>query len=319
MRSRPLVSLTLSVSLGISLSACAAPAARAPVAAAARASGVDSAALLRDLGVLASDSMGGRRTGTTGSAAARRYIAAQFAAAGLRPFGGEYGRDFDFTGRRDSTRYRGTNVVGYVPGRARPGRYVVVSAHYDHLGTRGDTIYNGADDNASGTAALLALARHYARAPAEHSLIFAAFDAEELGLQGARAFVAAPPVPRDSIALNVNMDMVGRNAKGELYAAGIYHHPTLRAPLERVASSAPVTLRLGHDQPNLPPGEDWTQSSDHGPFHAARIPFVYFGVEDHADYHKPSDDAARIEPGFYVRAVRTVLAAVDELDRAAKP
>jgi Zn-dependent M28 family amino/carboxypeptidase len=203
-----------------------------------------------------------------------------------------------------------------VPGRVQADRYIVISAHYDHLGTRGDTIYNGADDDASGTAALLALARHFARRPAEHSLIFAAFDAEEMGLQGARAFVAAPPVPREAIALDVNMDMVSRNSAGELYAAGAHHYPALRPVLEQVAAGAPVKLRLGHDAPGLPPGDDWTQSSDHGPFHASGIPFVYFGVEDHPDYHKPTDDVERIDPGFYVRAVSTVLSAVNALDAA---
>ncbi len=289
------------------------PAAGVP-ARTATAADIDSAALLRDIAVLAHDSMGGRRTGTPGSTAARRYIVARLAAAGVRPFGRGYTTEFDFSAGRDSVRYRGTNILGYVAGRDRARGYVVVSAHYDHLGTRGDTIFNGADDDASGTAAVLALARHFARNPAEHSLIFAAFDAEELGLQGARAFVAAPPVRRDSLVLDVNMDMVGRNTKGELYAAGAYHYPSLRPALERVSAQAPVKLVLGHDRPGLPPGDDWTQSSDHGPFHAERIPFVYFGVEDHPDYHKPTDDVARIEPGFYVRAVRTVLAAVRELD-----
>ena len=277
---------------------------------------IDSAALLRDLGVLAHDSMGGRGTGTPGSAAARAYIQAELARAGVAPLNGGFAREFEFASRADSSRQRGTNVVGVVRGTGAPDRYIVVSAHYDHLGTRGDTIYNGADDNASGTAALLAIARVIGRRPAHHSVIFAAFDAEERGLQGARAFVAAPPVPRAGIALDVNMDMVGRNARGELYAAGAHHRPALRAPLERVARDAAVTLRLGHDRPDLPPGDDWTQSSDHGPFHSAGIPFVYFGVEDHPDYHKPTDDVARIEPGFFVRAVRTIAHAVAVLDSA---
>ena len=277
---------------------------------------IDSAALLRDIGVLAHDSMGGRGTGSAGSAAARAYVEAELARAGVTALDGGFAREFEFSSRGGGARQRGANVLGVVRGRVAPDRYIVLSAHYDHLGTRGDTIYNGADDNASGTAALLAIAREIARRPAGHSVLFAAFDAEERGLQGARAFVAAPPVPRAAIALNVNMDMVGRNARGELYAAGAHHSPALRAPLERVAREAAVTLRLGHDAPGLPPGDDWTQSSDHGPFHTAGIPFVYFGVEDHADYHRPTDAVARIEPGFYVRAVRTVAHAVAVLDSA---
>jgi Zn-dependent M28 family amino/carboxypeptidase len=306
---------------GVAVAACA-PAAGggarggAPSPRAAAGVTIDSAALLRDVAVLADDSMGGRRTGTAGAAAARSYIAARLAAAGVTPFPGGFAKEFTFTDRRDSTARRGTNVVGLVRGRERPDRYIVVSAHYDHLGTRGDTIYNGADDNASGSAALLAIATGVARRPLRHSVIFAAFDAEELGLQGARAFVAAPPVPAAALALDVNMDMVGRNAKGELFAAGTHHYPALRAPVEAVARGAAVTLRLGHDEPGLPPGDDWTQSSDHGPFHAAKIPFVYFGVEDHPDYHRPTDELRGIERGFYVRAVRTVATVVATLDSA---
>jgi Zn-dependent M28 family amino/carboxypeptidase len=314
----PLAVAALAASIAAACAPSAGTAARGglPQARGAAAVAIDSAALLRDLAVLADDSMGGRRTGTSGAAAARAYIAARMAAAGLVPFAGGFDEAFTFTDRADSTVRRGTNVVGVVRGRERPDRYIVVSAHYDHLGTRGDTIYNGADDNASGTAALLAIAAEVARRPLRHSVIFAAFDAEELGLQGARAFVAAPPVPVAALVLDVNMDMVGRNAKGELFAAGTHHYPALRAPVEAVARGAAVTLRLGHDEPGLPPGEDWTQSSDHGPFHAARIPFVYFGVEDHPDYHRPTDELRGIAPGFYARAVRTVAAAVVTLDSA---
>ncbi len=101
-----------------------------------------------------------------------------------------------------------------------------------------------------------------------------------------------------------------------MYAAGAAKYPQLRAPLERVAARAPVRLLLGHDTPTPTPRDDWTNQSDQGAFHQAGIPFVYFGVEDHPDYHRPSDEVRTITPGFYVRAVRTVLDAVRELDGA---
>jgi Zn-dependent M28 family amino/carboxypeptidase len=145
--------------------------------------------------------------------------------------------------------------------------------------------------------------------------VFVAFDAEEHGLQGARAFVDAPPVARDRIALNVNLDMVSRGDTGELYAAGTHHTPALRAPLEEVAARAPVTLLFGHDRPEDGPN-DWTMQSDHGAFHQAGIPFVYFGVEDHPDYHQPTDTADRIDPGFFARAAATILDALRTLDTA---
>jgi hypothetical protein len=275
---------------------------------------VDSVRLLRDVSVLAADSMEGRLTGTAGSERARRFLLRRFEEVGLRAFEGGFGETFAFTGR-DGTAFVGTNLVGYVRGTEFPDRYLVVTAHYDHLGIRNGEIYNGADDNASGTAALLALAERLRAEPPRHSVIIAALDAEELGLQGARAFVARPPVPLERIVANINMDMISRNDRDELYAAGTYHYPALRPFVERVAERAPVTLLMGHDRPDLPPGDDWTMSSDHGAFHQVGIPFIYFGVEDHPDYHRPTDVFENIQPGFYVRAVRTVFDFVAEIDR----
>ncbi len=280
---------------------------------------VDSAALLSDIGRLAHDSLRGRLSGTPEIGKARDFIAARFDRLGLGTVGAGRTQPFTFTRRRDSATVAATNVIGVVRGTELPERYIVVTAHYDHVGVgrpvNGDSIYNGADDNASGTAALLALAEHFSREPARHSLIFAALDAEEQGLQGARAFVADPPVPRDAMVLNVNMDMVSNSERGELYAAGAAKWPQLRAPLERTARGAPVTLLLGHDTPEPTPRDDWTMQSDQGVFHQAGIPFVYFGVEDHPHYHRPSDEVENITPGFYVRAVQTIARAIRELDR----
>jgi Zn-dependent M28 family amino/carboxypeptidase len=145
-----------------------------------------------------------------------------------------------------------------------------------------------------------------------------AFDAEEDGLNGARAFVGRPPVPRERIALNINMDMVSRSDKREIFVAGTYHTPSLKPTLEEVAKRAPITVRFGHDRPSASADgvDDWTNQSDHGPFHAAKIPFVYFGVEDHADYHKPTDTAGKIDRGFFVAVAETILDALLQLDAA---
>jgi len=281
---------------------------------------IDAERMVDDLRFLASDELAGRRVGTQGNARAREYILAAFREIGLEPIGDGYTWEFTFVGRRDSVEYRGTNVVGMIRGTEHPERYIVLTAHFDHVGIgrpdeAGDSIYNGADDNASGTAALLALARYFREHRPAHSIVFAALDAEEMGLQGARAFVRTPPIPLDAVVINVNMDMVGRNDAGELYVAGTYHYPFLKPVVERIAERAPVRLLMGHDSPDLPPGQDWTSASDHGAFHAAGIPFLYFGVEDHEDYHRPSDEFDGIQPDFYAAAVRTVLATVLELDR----
>jgi hypothetical protein len=271
---------------------------------------IDSARLVRDLGVLAHDSMEGRAVATPGSAKARAFLDARFRAVGLQPFGTSYLHSFTFGNRQT----QGVNLVGQIRGSALPDRYIVITAHYDHVGVRNGQIYNGADDNASGSAALLAIADYFAKNRPRHSLIFAALDAEETGLQGARAFVANPPVPKQAIVLDINMDMIGRNDAGELYVAGTYSYPQLLPYVRHAVAAAEVKLIPGHDRPGAAAGDDWTTQSDHGAFHAAGIPFLYFGVEDHADYHRPTDDVERIQPGFYVRAVRTIITAIRLLD-----
>ncbi|HLL75537.1 MAG TPA: alpha/beta fold hydrolase [Pyrinomonadaceae bacterium] len=274
---------------------------------------LDAAQLLADARTLSSDEMQGRETGTEGGRRARAYVAARFKEAGLKPFGASYLQTFQFSYRRTAGLREGANVVGYARGTARPDRYIVVSAHYDHVGVREGQVYNGADDNASGVAGLLALAAHFSRRPPKHSIIFAAFDAEEDRMIGATRFVAEPPVDLKQIALNVNLDMIGRNERGELYAAGAHHHPFLKPLVARVASRAPVKLLQGHDDPKLGQN-DWTFQSDHAAFHRAGVPFLYFGVEDHRDYHRPTDDFENLSPEFFVRAAETVLAAVELLD-----
>jgi Zn-dependent M28 family amino/carboxypeptidase len=296
-----------SIALAVLAVALAGPLAAAPPR-------VDGDALMAAVKTLASAEFEGRRTGSPGGLKARTWLQAQFAAIGLRRMGEQYSALFTF--ERDSTKVQGANVIGLCPG-ARPMREVtVVSAHYDHLGTRSGAIYHGADDNASGVAVLLAMARHCLREPLQHDTIFAAFDAEELGLQGARAFLANPPVSRERLALNVNLDMVSRSDKRELYASGTFHWPASKPPLAAVAKRAPVRLLFGHDNPASGPSDDWTNQSDHGRFHAAGIPFVYFGVEDHADYHRPSDTVDKIDPAFFRDAAETILDAVIALDQA---
>jgi len=289
--------------------------AAAPVAAQVAApAGVRAHPMIDALYVLAADSMEGRATGTAGSERARQFLLGQFRAIGVAPVGNEFEHRFEFP-NRDGATIRGVNLLAMVRGTAEPDRYIVVSAHYDHVGVRNGEIFNGADDNASGTAAVLELAHRLQANPPRHSVILALFDAEEMGLRGAAAFVASPPVAKESIVLNVNLDMVSRSDEGVLWAAGTSHYPQFRPILETVAAGAPVTLKLGHDTPGGKPGDDWTFSSDHGPFHRAGIPFIYFGVEDHAGYHRPSDDAEAITPAFYLNAVETIWRALRLFDR----
>lgn len=287
----------------------------AAVAAALVALAADSALILEDLRYLASDELEGRGVETEGSRLARARLAHRFAEAGVDPVAPGYEHPFTFTRRNDAEERAGVNVLAVRPGAERAGKVIVVSGHYDHVGVRNGQIFNGADDNASGSVGITALARALRGIPLRHTVIFAAFDAEESGLAGARAFVADPPVPLASIALNLNLDMVARTA-GVLWAAGAHHTPALRPALEEVAARSPVELRLGHDRPNAPEGDDWTRQSDHFAFHGAGIPFVYLGVEDHPDYHRPTDDFERVDAGEYMNALRAALLVLLALDRA---
>ncbi|MGW8266719.1 MAG: M28 family peptidase [Longimicrobiales bacterium] len=272
----------------------------------------DSARMMDAFRFLSSDSLQGRRTGEPGNTMAREFILAAFRDAGLlEPETGVL-QAFEFTGRRDRTQVtEGANVVGFVPGTGPEAEAIVLTAHFDHLGVRNGEIYNGADDNASGTVALMSLARYVARNPLRHTAVFAALDGEEMGLRGARAFLEAG-WPQE-IVLNVNMDMVSRS-DSLLFAAGTSHYPHLRPILETVRARPPVVLRFGHDEPGVEGVDDWTGSSDHRVFHGAGIPFVYFSVEDHPDYHRATDDFERVDPAFFVNAVRTILAGVLALD-----
>ena len=272
----------------------------------------DSARIMEELRFLSLDSLEGRRTGQPGNQIAREFILEVFQEAGLRAPPTGFVQAFEFRGRRDTTTViHGANVVGYVPGTDTSLGAIILTAHFDHLGVREGEVFNGADDNASGTVALFSMARYLARNPLRHTVVFAAVDGEEMGLRGARAFVAAG-WPQEMV-LNLNMDMISRS-DSLLFAVGTSHYPHLKPILETVQPRPPVQLRFGHDVAGVEGVQDWTGSSDQGAFHDEGIPFIYFGVEDHDDYHHPTDDFERIDPAFYINAVRTVLASVLAMD-----
>jgi len=283
---------------------------------AVKSSVIDAPQLLKDLEVLSADDMEGRAVGTPGGAKARAFVIERFKASGIQPFGESYEQPFTFSAGRagQTTERKGANVIGRIDGSRTPRKYIVVTAHYDHIGTRNDQVFNGADDNASGTAALFAVAKYFSTHKPVNSLIFAAFDGEESGLRGARAFVAAPPVDAASMIINLNMDMIGRDPNDLLYVVGTRQQVFLKPMIERIAKDAPVKLVMGHDDPAEK--ENWTTDSDHAAFCQAKIPCLYFGVEDFDQHHKATDDFATMTHGFYVRAVETMVRAVQEFDRS---
>jgi Zn-dependent M28 family amino/carboxypeptidase len=299
------------------------PEASAPVTDRALARRVDRDVLMKIVRRLSSPEFEGRATGTPGGLRARRFIERQFRRIGLPP-----ARDSGFlqffqlkprpglSAQRKEHGAEGANVAGSLTGTEANAPVIVVSAHYDHIGIVNGALHAGADDNASGVAVLLAAAAHFAAHSPRHPMIFVAFDGEEIGLAGSTAFMADPPVPASRMALNVNLDMVSRSEGRKIFAAGASHTPRLRPVLEDVRRRTPVRLVLGHDGGTENGDDDWTDDSDHWPFHRAGVPFVYLGVEDHPDYHRPTDTADRIDARFLGDVADMILEALIAFDRA---
>ena len=258
--------------------------------------------------------MQGRAPGEAGGLRARGYIKGRLAEIGVTRFTEDFEHRFDV--RDETGRLRpAANLVGFVPGTQNGRPYIVVTAHYDHLGVRNGQVFNGADDNASGVAALLALAAEARRNPFQHPLVFAALDGEEGGLRGAYAFVENPPIPRAQIALNINLDMVARADDANLWVVGLHHHPQFRSTLQTIPPQPLVRLAFGHDRPEQG-DDDWTNQSDQFAFHEAGIPFIFFSVENHADYHQSTDDTDRIDPIVFDQALQLIIVATRRLDAA---
>lgn len=185
------------------------------------------------------------------------------------------------------------NVIGYIKGRKNPDQFVVVGAHFDHLGFGGsgtgsrkpDTVavHNGADDNASGTALVMELARSLATSKPDKSILFMAFTAEEMGLIGSKYFTAHSLVDKSKIVAMINMDMVGRlNEKNELMVGGTGTARETDSLLTVAAAKYPFHIKRD------PQG---TGPSDHSAFYVENIPVLYFSSGLHDQYHTPEDDA----------------------------
>lgn len=268
--------------------------------------------LLNDTRNLSTDAYQGRKTGTKGGEMARTYIKKRIQSIGLKAFPQLSNYEQQFTAvEKDGNKVTGKNLIAYIPGKT--DNVIVLSAHYDHLGVIDNEVYNGADDNASGVAGLLKIAAYYAKTQPNKTLIFAFFDAGELNWQGSQTFVNHPPVPLKKIILNVNLDMISHNEKGELYASGTFKHPELKPYLTH--SNPNLKIMLGHDNPTLGV-DDWTNQSDQGAFNSKNIPFIYFGIEDHKDYHKSTDEFQNINQAFFVDAANAILEIVDKLDKS---
>jgi hypothetical protein len=265
--------------------------------------------VLADVRFLADDAQEGRGLRTAGLDRAGAYIRDGFTRAGLQA-------SFqDFTVPRDApavlhTGLGGTrtrNVVAVIPGTvaALKGEIVVIGAHYDHLGQGGfgalDTtsaIHNGADDNASGTAALLEIGRLLANRRPGRTIVLVAFSGEELGTIGSSYFVQnSLPQPIDSLYAMLNLDMVGRLRNARLMALGSASAKEFPALLDSLNTPAKFDLRAS--------GDGWGPS-DHAVFYATKRPVLHFFTDLHDDYHRATDDWDKLNIGGIVQVAQFV-------------
>lgn len=270
---------------------------------------------------LSDDALEGRYIGTPGSIRAQEMIEGRMSSLELLSLaGGGYRQPFKaltqppFEGML-AEEVSGVNLVGAVQGSAGSDKIIVVTAHYDHIGRHDGEIFNGADDNASGVSAALALAQHLsgAKNQPKHTFLFVIVDGEETGFIGANAFLKDTTLPESSLALNLNLDMVARADNGTLWASGPNHTPSLAPIIKEVAAETPLTVRIGYDGSD-PEQDDWTELSDHEVFYRRGIPHLYLGVEDHPDYHQPTDDFENIDQDTFLKSVDTIIMIAKALD-----
>jgi hypothetical protein len=248
---------------------------------------LDAGRLKAHVFTLASPAYQGRK-GEGGQKAAA-YLVETFRDLGLEPlFEGDYFQPIPAgADRRILGRNVGARLLGSDPGLR--DEWIVVSAHFDHLGVKDQVLYPGADDNASGVAMLLEVARAWARAPErpKRSIMFVGFDLEEIGLFGSRYFAEHPPVPLDRLALFITADMIGRAFAGVchtyVFVMGTEHAPGLRSWIDQ--ASRPLPLKVGLVGTDLLVFD----RSDYGPFRARRVPYLFFSTGETPVYHTPRD------------------------------
>ena len=282
--------------------------------------------LQNDVNFLASDQLEGRETGTAGAVKAAEFLAKRFKEIGLEPKGTDgYFQEFTFSPRKnphavpsdDSVKITARNVIGYIDNKAP--NTIIVGAHFDHLGYgdenslfKGDSsIHNGADDNASGVAALLLVSEELIGRNINNNYLFIAFSGEEKGLFGSNYFNKNPTIDLDKVNYMINMDMVGRlNEENALAINGTGTSPSWNEIIEDIDIDS---LKLITSESGIGP-------SDHTSFYLKDIPVLHFFTGQHEDYHKPSDDADKINyEGIYVVSayIDSLITRLDQNDKLA--
>lgn len=248
---------------------------------------------------LASPAFAGRRD--EGAAKARAYLLDEFRRLKLEPlFDGSFTQDVTVRGPQDVI---GVNVGARIAGTepVADGQWVILGVHYDHLGKHGDVIFPGADDNASGVAMMLEVARCLAESPTRprRPIALVGFDLEErgpngeFGLRGSQFFARHPPMPLEKVALFVTADMIGRSLGGvcerSVFVLGSEHEPEVRPWIARGAEGKPIEVGLlGSDMLVI-------DRSDYGPFRSRKVPYLFFTTGESPAYHTPRDVAETLD------------------------
>jgi Zn-dependent M28 family amino/carboxypeptidase len=282
----------------------------------------------RRIGIIADDSMGGRDTPSRGLEATARYIASEFRRLGLTAGGDSatFIQRYPIPGSREGRPAGGSaptapNVVGVLEGSdpVLKNEYIVLSAHMDHVGISapvdGDSIYNGADDDASGTAAVLELAEALSMPGArpKRSVVFLTVSGEEHGLWGSAWFSEHPAVPMSQVVADLNIDMIGRNWKDTIVVIG-KEHSDLGATLDRVNRAHPELRMKAID--DIWPEENFYFRSDHYNFARKGVPILFFFNGTHPDYHGPNDEPDRIDAEKESRIIRLVYLITQDVGNA---
>jgi hypothetical protein len=282
----------------------------------------------RRIGIIADDSMRGRDTPSPGLESTARYIASEFKRFGLTPAGDNDGfiQRYPIPGGRPDAKANGRvptapNVVGMLEGTdpVLKREYIVLSAHMDHVGigapVDGDSIYNGADDDASGTTGVIELAEALSQPGArpKRSIIFLTVSGEEHGLWGSGWFTAHPPVPIGQIVADLNIDMIGRNWKDTIVVIG-KEHSDLGATLNRVNRAHPELGMKAID--DIWPEENFYFRSDHYNFARRGVPILFFFNGTHPDYHGPNDEPDRIEAEKEARIIKLIYLITQDVGNA---
>ncbi|NJN42148.1 MAG: M20/M25/M40 family metallo-hydrolase [Flammeovirgaceae bacterium] len=281
---------------------------------------LDETKIRKHIKILASDSLQGRNTGSEGEKMAASYIQSEFKKMKLVAKGDNksYLQSFPFKSGMHGTGAEGTanNIIGFIDNKA--ANTIIIGAHYDHLGLGNDgssldanpqgKIHNGADDNASGTAGVIELARYFQnnKVKEKNNFLFICFSGEELGLFGSKYFTENPTIDLNAVTYMINMDMIGRldPTTNSVAVSGTGTSPVWEPLLSKLSTDK---LQIKTDSSGMGP-------SDHSSFYIKNIPALHFFTGSHTDYHKPSDDFEKINYSGEVEVLNLIVKVIEGLE-----